>query len=95
MTANQPTTRAALRNRTLMRCQLAGKHRWEPVGDENELDTGRRCRDPRDMAIVLCGRAYDPCRHEPPDLDGRSCWTIVFEDAAHPQKGAPTKLQRD
>jgi len=47
---------------TFVRCQVAGRHRWEPVGDENDLDTGRRCRDCDELVLK---RYFLERNHEP------------------------------
>lgn len=49
---------------TFVRCQVAGKHRWEPVGDEDDLDTGWRCRDCDELVL----KRYILERNHEPDL---------------------------
>jgi hypothetical protein len=44
-------------------CQIAGQHRWERVGDEDDyLDTGWRCRDCDELVLMryVLERNHDP-----------------------------------
>ncbi len=47
---------------TFVRCRIAGKHRWEPVGDVDDLDTGWRCRDCAELVLMryVLERNHDP-----------------------------------
>lgn len=49
-----------------VRCQVVGKHRWEPVHGASRLDSGWRCRDCQELLLerYLLERNHDPdeCR---------------------------------
>ena len=52
---------------TFVRCQVAGQHRWEPVGDEDDLDTGWRCRDCDELVLkrYFLERDHEPGMRSP------------------------------